>query len=188
MRGSHVKSDNTHSHQHTPLSPYAWHLRLDFQLRSSYSLSQPHRVTASHPSPGDNHHSTLGQFKRTRGQAKMAAWNSFSYICIRAHHSIRSFAHWLHSWHSNQTSQTLHLKNIQFPSLIPHASALYSAIDTTTPSHRHFLAFSPSPLLLSTLFSAVHALYHSFILCTTSVSHPLMVRSLVSPYHTSSTS
>ena len=28
MRGSHVKSDNTHSHQHTHLSPYTWHLRL----------------------------------------------------------------------------------------------------------------------------------------------------------------
>ena len=31
-RGSHVKSDNTHTIiQHTPLSPYTWHLRLDFQ-------------------------------------------------------------------------------------------------------------------------------------------------------------
>ena len=41
--------------QPTSLSPYTRHLRLDFQqLRLFYSLPQPHQVTASHPSPGDN--------------------------------------------------------------------------------------------------------------------------------------
>ena len=34
-----------------------------------------------------------GGQKRTQSQAKMAAWNSFSYICNRALHSLRSFAH-----------------------------------------------------------------------------------------------
>ena len=44
---------HTHNHHHTPLSPYTWHMRLDFQqLLPFYSLSQPHHVTASHPTPG----------------------------------------------------------------------------------------------------------------------------------------
>ena len=54
----------------------------------------------------------------------------------------------------------------------PHASATYNAVGTITPSYRHFLGFIPSPLLLSTLFSDPHALYHSFILCATTLSHP----------------
>ena len=70
----------THTnHQHTPLSPYI------------YRLSQ-HHITASQPSPGDNHQSTGGWSERTLGQAKIAAWDLFSYICTRALHSFRSFA------------------------------------------------------------------------------------------------
>ena len=42
--------------------------------------------------------------------------------------------------------------------LIPHVSAPYNAVGTITPSYRHFLAFIPNPLLLSTLFSAHHVL------------------------------
>ena len=42
--------------------------------------------------------------------------------------------------------------------LIPHESDPYTAVGTITPSYRHFLAFIPNPLLLSTLFSAPHAL------------------------------
>ena len=56
--------------------------------------------------------------------------------------------------------------------LIPHTSAPSNAVGTITPSYRHFLAFIPNPLLLRTLFSAPQALYPSFILCTTSLSHP----------------
>ena len=41
-----------------------------------FSLSQPHHVTASHPSPGDNHQSTGGRSERTQVVRK----NSFSYI------------------------------------------------------------------------------------------------------------
>ena len=34
---------HTHSHQDTPLSPYTWHISLDFQLlHHFYSLSQPY--------------------------------------------------------------------------------------------------------------------------------------------------
>ena len=95
MRGSHVKSDNTHTIiKHTPLNPYTWHLRLDLQqLLPFYSLSQPHHVMASNHSPGDNNQSTWGRSERTQGQAKMASWNSFSYICTMALLSFRSFAH-----------------------------------------------------------------------------------------------
>ena len=68
-RGSHVKSDNTRSIiQHTPLSPYTWHLSHDFQfvVSSVYRVSQQHRVMASHPSPGDNHRSMGGRSERAR--------------------------------------------------------------------------------------------------------------------------
>ena len=83
---------HTHSHQDTPLSPYTWHLSLDFQLLSPfYSLFQPHHVTVSHPSACDNQQSMGGWSERTQCQAKMAAWNSFNYICTRALHSFRSF-------------------------------------------------------------------------------------------------
>ena len=77
------------------LSTYTWHLRIDFQLlRSLYSLCQPHHVTPSHPSLGDDHQSMRGRSERTQGQAKIVAWNSFSYICTRALHSFRSFGIW----------------------------------------------------------------------------------------------
>ena len=39
-------------------------------MRPFIYLSQPHHVTASHPSPGDNHQSTGGPTKRTQGEAK----------------------------------------------------------------------------------------------------------------------
>ena len=59
-----------------------------------YSLSHLHHVTASLPSPCDNHQSTGGRSERIQCLAKMAAWNSFSYICTRALYSFRSFTHW----------------------------------------------------------------------------------------------
>ena len=66
-RGNHVKSDNTHNHQHTSLSSYTRH------LRPFSSFSQPHHVTASHPSPGNNHQSTGGRSERTHCQAELHA-------------------------------------------------------------------------------------------------------------------
>ena len=40
---------------YTPLSPYTWPVRLDFQkLHLFYSLLQPNQVTASQSYPGDN--------------------------------------------------------------------------------------------------------------------------------------
>ena len=38
-----------------------------------YSISQPRHVTASHPSPDDNHQSTGGRSESTQGKGKMAA-------------------------------------------------------------------------------------------------------------------
>ena len=81
--------------QHIPLGPILDICDLIFnKCTIFYSLSQPHHVTVSHPSPGDNHRSTGMPSERTQGQAKIAAWNSFSYICTMALHSFRSFAHW----------------------------------------------------------------------------------------------
>ena len=85
---------HTHSHQQTPHSPHTWHLRLGFHnLLPFWNLFQSHYVPAFLPSPGDNHHRKGERSERTLWQAKMAAWNSFSYICTRALHSFRSFAH-----------------------------------------------------------------------------------------------
>ena len=67
---------------------------LIFSSCAIISLSQPHHVTASHPSPGDNQQGTGGRSERTQGPTKMASWNSFSYICTRALHSFRYLAHW----------------------------------------------------------------------------------------------
>ena len=47
-----------------------------------YSLSQPHHVTAFHPSSGDNHQSTGWLSERTQGKAKIATWNTISYIYV----------------------------------------------------------------------------------------------------------
>ena len=47
-----------------------------------------------------------------------------------------------------------------------------NAVDTITPSYRHCFAFIPNNLMFITFFSTSHALYPSFILCTTSVSQP----------------
>ena len=58
---------HTHSHQDIPFQ----------SLRPFYSLSQPHHVTASLPSPCDSHRSMGGRSERTECQAKMAALNSF---------------------------------------------------------------------------------------------------------------
>ena len=94
-RSSHVESDNTHTIINIhPLAHLLDICSLIFSsLRPFYSLSQPHHITAYHPSPGDNNQSTGGRSERTLGPGKMAAWNSFSYISTRALHSFRSFAH-----------------------------------------------------------------------------------------------
>ena len=72
----------------------------------------------------------------------------------------------IHSWHSHQTSQKLHLENIHFPSLstshAPYAFAPYNVVGAITPSYRHFV-FIPNPLLHSTLFITPQALCPSFI-------------------------
>ena len=114
---------HTHSHRDTPLSPYTWQLSLDFQLlRPFYSLSQPHRVTASLPSPCDNHQRMGGGSERTQCQAKMAALNSFSYICTRALHSFRSFAQPPQSFLCCLTPPSHHPSSLTsvFLVLVPH--------------------------------------------------------------------
>ena len=92
-----MPSQITHIHTIIKIHPLAHLLDSWASIFSSlpffYILSQPHHVTTSLPSPGDNHQITGGRSERTRCQAKMATWNSFSYICTRALHSFRSLAH-----------------------------------------------------------------------------------------------
>ena len=148
---------HTHSHQDTPLSPYTWRLSLDFQsLHPFYSLSQPHHATASLPSPCDNHQSMGGRSERTQGQAKTAAWNSFSSIWPRALHSFRSFAH------CRGASTVIHLlPNATFtPSIQPNLGLqrtnppLTSAINTLL-AIRYSSILSTCPNHLNTLWSAL---------------------------------
>ena len=71
------------------------------------------------------------------------------YCCSSTHHFIASS---IHSGHSHQISQTLHLRNIQFYFFLStsyaHACAPYIAVGTITPSYKHFFAFIFNPLLL----------------------------------------
>ena len=120
-RGSHVKSDKTHTViKIHPLAHILDAWALIFSSCAFYSLSQPHHVTASVPSPCDNHQSTGGRSDRTQGQAKMAGWNSFSYICTRALHSFRSFAH----CRAASTAIPLLPKATLTPSILPNLGSL----------------------------------------------------------------
>ena len=93
-RGSHIKSDYAHTViKHTLLLAHIpGTCTLIFSsCNPFYSLSQPHHVTASHPSPCDNPPEN-GRRSRRKGHAKMAALNSLIYICPRALHSFLSSA------------------------------------------------------------------------------------------------
>ena len=74
---------------------------------------------ASLPSPGDNHKSSEGRSERTQCQTKMAAWNSFSYICTRALHSFRSFAQPPPSYLCCQRPPSHHSSSLTSVSLVP---------------------------------------------------------------------
>ena len=121
-----------------------------------FSLSQPHHVTASHPSPGDNHQNTGGPFERTLGQSKTAPWNSLNYICTKALHSFWYFAH----CRSASTvipllpkatfASSIH-PNLGFPRTRP---PLTSAINTRL-AIRYSFILSTFPYHLNTLLSAL---------------------------------
>ena len=93
------------------------------------------------------------------------------FLCQLFYAPLHSYS--AHSWHSNQTSQTLHFKNIYFPSLstsYSSSSALYNAIGSIIFfSFRHFFVFIPNPLLQRAHFSKlpharfiplIHSVYH----------------------------
>ena len=65
----------THARKHTiikihPLAHILDSRALIFSSSAFFSLSQPHHVTVSLPSPGDNPQSTGGRFERTQCQEK----------------------------------------------------------------------------------------------------------------------
>ena len=168
-----IQIKHTHSHQDTPLSPYTWHLSLDFRLlRPFYSLSQSHHVTPSLPSPCENHQSTGGRFERTQCQAKMAGWNSFSYICTSALYSFRSFSHWRASsavipllpqaTFTPSIQPTLGLPRTHPPltSAINTLLAIrYSSIRSTCPNHLNTLwsAYSLTPFSFQLSYAPLHS-------------------------------
>ena len=92
-------------------------------------------------------------------------YHTVSIICLYMYHkTVLSDLLTLHSLTPFSFSQHF---LYPIPLLAP-----YNAVGTITPLYRHFLGFIRSPLSLSTFFRAPHALYPSFILCTTSLSHP----------------
>ena len=129
---------------------------------------QPHHVTASHPSPGDNHQSTRGRSERTQAQANMAEWDSFSYICPRALHSFRSFMH----WRAVYTVILLLPKATFTPSIQPNLGLLCTRPPLTSGINTllaipYSSILSTCPNLLDTLWSALLA---------SSLSIPALIR------------
>ena len=142
--------------QHTPLSPYIRHLRLDFQqLHYSDSLSQAHHVTASHPSPGDKPPERGRAVRKNTGTKQNGR---VIYICTWAY-SQRS----LHS-HPSAPKATC-TPSIQPNLCLPHTrSPLTSAINTVfTIRSSSMLSTSPIISLLSDpLYSSTHFLFQLF--------------------------
>ena len=113
---------------------------------------------ASLLSPCDNLQSTRGRSERIQFQAKMAAWNSFSYICTSALHSFRSFA----NCRAASTVIPLLPKATFTPSIQPKVGLprtrppLTSAINTLL-AIRYSSILSTCPNHLNTLWSALLA-------------------------------
>ena len=121
------------------------------------NLTSVYPVLALHLSPcGSHQFSTSVQYSLIHSTRHLPYYSSSS-----THFVISNTIHWRHL---TQTFLTLHLKKIHVShlstsTLIPHASAPYNAVGTIAPSCRHFFAFIPNPLLLSTLFRALHSLF-----------------------------
>ena len=79
---------------------------------------------------GDNHQSTGGWWERTQGQVKMAAWNSFNYICTWALHSFLSNAY----YHAASTITPLLLKATFTPTIQPNLVSFIPTLHLLSPS------------------------------------------------------
>ena len=110
-----------------------------------------------------------GQSERTHCQIKMTALNSFSYICIRALHSFRSFSH-CHIQPNlclHRTCRPLHLlggHTIHLPAVT------LSNRDTPTKLLKHFLLRTFTFLLSAHLIQS----YPMPLLCTMSLVQLLL--------------
>ena len=140
--GSHVKSDNkhTHSHQDTPWDIYLthepWFSVVAPSLRFIPTASCHGIPPLSMWLPPE--HGMRSE--RTQCQAKMDQWNSFSYICTRSLHSFRSFAHCRAASTvipPPLTSAINTLLAIRYSSILStcpnHLNTLWSALLATTP-------------------------------------------------------
>ena len=160
-RGSHFKSDNTHTMINThPLA----HIRDTRDL--IFSSCAPFTV---YPNPiMPRHYAPLqviitrareGGPKEKSAKQKMARWNSFSYICTRALHSFRSFA----LCRATSTVIPLLPKATFIPSIQPNLGlpgtrpSLTSAINTLL-AMRYSSILSTCPNHLNTLWSALLAI------------------------------
>ena len=121
----------------------------------------------------------------------MAVWNSISYICTRARHSLLSFAYYhaastvihllpkatfIPSIRISSVYLVLALHLLQVHSLsFSHHFSYPMPLLRTTPLVQLLLQIETSPILYcSAHFSVlpIYAIYPSFILCTTSLPNP----------------
>ena len=115
---------------------------------------------ASHSSPGDTYQSTGGRSEITQCQAKMAAWNSFSYLWTRDLHAFLSFAR----CRAASTVIPLLPKPTSTPSIQPNLavprtrSPLPSAINTLLAIR--YSPFFPRAQTISILSDLIYSLTH----------------------------
>ena len=128
-----------------------------------FGLSQPQHVTASHPSPDDNHQSKGGRSERSQGQSKMAAWNSIRYIIMHQGCALFSIFRALsrslnrHSSVAQGHLHTIHPPHLWLPRTRP---PLTSAINTLL-AIRFLYILTAGPNHLNTLWSSLLANSHS---------------------------
>ena len=93
-QGEVVKSDNTRTIIKKTLAHILDTYPLILSSCALFVVSQPHHVTASHPSPDDNHRAREGGPKENRDKQKWPhETHSVTYICTRDLHSFLSFVH-----------------------------------------------------------------------------------------------
>ena len=130
---------------------------LIFSSCAFLSLSQQHHVTASHPSPGDNHRSTGAVWKNT-GPSKNGSVKLIQYICTRALHSFRSFAHWrAASTTIPLLSKATFTKYIQLSLGVPRTLLPLTSVIKTLLAIPYSSIVSTCPNYLNTLRSALFA-------------------------------
>ena len=109
---------------------------LIFSCYALFSLSQPHNVMASHPSPGDNHQSTGGRSRSKRIQGLEHL------ITLLLRHSVSTFFFCIHYETHAPVCTTFHLSP---PLVLYHLQITVRLSETCHHSHSPVPALSTAP-------------------------------------------